>query len=76
MPSTLRLSATCEEVMRYGENPHQQAAFYQMRYSYTDNEKSPFFVGINRIRVNTAPIDHRFTIATTPNATTKYGLGF
>lgn len=30
LPQTLRMSASRDEMMRYGENPHQQAAFYQL----------------------------------------------
>lgn len=30
LPSTFRLSARREEVLRYGENPHQRAAFYRV----------------------------------------------
>ena len=31
LPATLRITATREQVLRYGENPHQKAAFYTVR---------------------------------------------
>ena len=51
------------------------AAYYHFRYNYTQNENSPVFAGLNRIGWNREPITADFRAATTPNATTMYGIG-
>ncbi len=50
-------------------------AYYHFRHNYTQNDKSPVFSGLNRIGWNREPITADFRAATTPNATTMYGIG-
>ncbi len=52
-----------------------QVAYYHFRHNYVQNEKAPTYVGLNRINWNRKPITAAFRAATTPNATTMYGIG-
>jgi len=61
-----------KEVFYWGMHP---VAIYHLRYNFAQNEKSPFNVGINRLRWDRKPMKALPRVATTPNATTLYGVG-
>ncbi len=64
--------AIAKEVFLWGMHP---IAIYHMRYNYVQNEKSPYYAGLGRLRwERAAKTADRF--ATTPNATALYGIGF
>ena len=49
-------------------------AIYHQRYNFTQNEKSPRYVGINRLSWDRKPQKALPHLVTTPNATTLYGF--
>ncbi|MNO59084.1 hypothetical protein D3C76_496640 [compost metagenome] len=59
-----------KEAFLWGMHP---VAIYHMRYSVAQNEKSPRFVGMNRLGLSRTPISAKVRGSTTPNATTLYG---
>jgi hypothetical protein len=60
-----------KEVFLWGMHP---VAIYHVRYNAAQNEQSPAYVGINRLRWYRKPIVASDRFATTPNATTLYGV--
>jgi len=60
-----------KEVFFWGMHP---VALYHLRYNFAQNEKSPLNVGINRLRWDRKPMKALPRVATTPNATTLYGV--
>jgi len=62
-----------KEAFLWGMHP---VAIYHLRYNFVQNEKSPRLVGINRLSWDRSPMKALPRIATTPNATTLYGVGF
>jgi len=62
-----------KEAFLWGMHP---VAIYHLRYNFVQNEKSPRFVGVNRLSWDRRPMKALPRIATTPNATTLYGVGF
>ena len=63
--------AVAKEAFLWGMHP---VAIYHLRYNTTQNEKSPAYMGINRLHWDRTPMKALPRIATTPNATTLYGL--
>ena len=61
-----------KEIFLWGMHP---VAIYHLRYLHTQNEKSPVYVGVGRLRWERAA-KKADRVATTPNATTLYGTGF
>lgn len=59
-----------KEAFLWGMHP---VAIYHMRFHQAQNEKSPAYVGINRLRWYRKPMTAADRFATTPNATTLYG---
>lgn len=64
--------AIAKEVFLWGMHP---VAIYHMRYNHAQNEKSPSYVGLGRLKWERAA-KTADRVATTPNATTLYGFGF
>ena len=62
-----------KEAFLWGMHP---VSIYHLRYNFTQNEKSPRLVGVNRLSWDRSPMKALPRIATTPNATTLYGVGF
>jgi hypothetical protein len=62
--------AIAKEAFLWGMHP---VAIYHLRYNQAQNEKSPAYAGINRLRWYRKPIVATDRFATTPNATTLYG---
>ena len=62
-----------KEAFYWGMHP---VALYHLRYNFVQNEKSPKLVGVNRLGWDRSPMKALPRIATTPNATTLYGVGF
>ena len=70
-PLTLQEArALGKEVFLWGMHP---VAIYHLRYNSAQNEQSPAYVGVNRLRWYRKPIVASDRFATTPNATTLYG---
>ena len=72
----LRLSpeearSIAKEAFLWGMHP---VAIYHLRYNTAQNEKSPRFQGINRLVWDRKPLPASDRTATTPNATTLYGI--
>jgi len=63
--------AIAREVFLWGMHP---VALYHLRYIHAQNPKSPRFVGLNRFKWSRQPAKALPRFATTPNATTLYGL--
>ena len=63
--------AVGKEAFLWGMHP---VAIYHLRYNQAQNEKSPAYSGINRLRWYRKPITAADRFATTPNATTLYGV--
>ena len=64
--------AIAKEVFLWGMHP---VAIYHLRYTHVQNDKSPAYVGVGRLFwERKAKKANR--LATTPNATTLYGVGF
>ena len=63
--------AIAQEVFLWGMHP---VALYHLRYIHAQNPKSPRFVGLNRFNWSRQPAKALPRFATTPNATTLYGL--
>ena len=64
--------AIAKEVFLWGMHP---VAIYHLRYNHVQNDKSPAYVGVGRLSwERKAKKANR--VATTPNATTLYGVGF
>ena len=59
-----------KEAFLWGMHP---VAIYHLRSNVAQNEKSPRYVGINRLIWDRKPMKALPRIATTPNATTLYG---
>jgi len=59
-----------KEAFLWGMHP---VAIYHLRYNLAQNEQSPAYVGMNRLRWYRKPITAADHFATTPNATTLYG---
>ena len=59
-----------KEAFLWGMHP---VAIYHLRYNYAQNDKSPRYVGINRLSWDRKPMKALPRVATTPNATTLYG---
>jgi hypothetical protein len=64
------LKAIDKDAFLWGMHP---VAIYHLRYNQAQNEKSPEYVGINRLRWCRKPMTAVDRFATTPNATTLYG---
>src|SRR5262245_42841705 len=62
--------AIARETFLWGMHP---VAIYHLRYGVVQNEKSPLYVGVNRLSWRRAPMKALPRLATTPNATTLYG---
>jgi len=60
-----------KEVFLWGMHP---VAIYHLRYNFAQNEKSPRYVGINRLSWDRKPQKALPRIVTTPNSTTLYGF--
>lgn len=60
-----------QEVFLWGMHP---IAIYHLRYQHAQNEQSPHFTGINRLFWERTPQKALPRVATTPNATTLYGV--
>jgi hypothetical protein len=60
-----------KEAFLWGMHP---VAIYHLRYNYAQNEKSPINVGINRLGWDRTPMKAMPRKATTPNASTLYGV--
>jgi hypothetical protein len=60
-----------QEVFMWGMHP---VAIYHLRYIHAQNQKSPRFVGLNRLKWTREPAKALPRFVTTPNATTLYGL--
>lgn len=69
-PSPAEAKAIGKEAFLWGMHP---VAIYHMRFNQAQNEKSPAYVGINRLRWYRKPMTAADRFATTPNATTLYG---
>ncbi|MNO59083.1 hypothetical protein D3C76_496630 [compost metagenome] len=63
--------AIAHEAFLWGMHP---VAIYHLRYIHAQNEKSPRFVGVNRLKWSRAPDKALPRFATMPNATTLYGM--
>ena len=63
--------AIAKEVFLWGMHP---IAIYHLRYHQAQNEKSPRYTGINRLHWDRKPMKALPRVATTPNATTLYGI--
>src|SRR5262249_10928476 len=59
-----------KEAFLWGMHP---VAIYHLRYNTAQNERSPKYVGINRLTWDRKPLPASDRFATTPNATTLYG---
>lgn len=75
-PVTDRVTAgQAKEIARqaffWGFHP---VAYYHMRFRASQDESSPFYVGKNRFYWSRKPLTPSNRIATTPNATTLYGV--
>jgi hypothetical protein len=62
--------AIAKEAFFWGMHP---VSIYHLRYNTVQNDKSPGFVGVNRLRWFRKPLPASDHTATTPNATTLYG---
>ncbi|MFZ0051084.1 MAG: hypothetical protein WAK96_04870, partial [Desulfobaccales bacterium] len=60
-----------KEVFLWGMHP---VAIYHLRYNFAQNEKSPRYIGINRLSWDRKPQKALPRVVTTPNATTLYGF--
>jgi hypothetical protein len=60
-----------KEAFLWGMHP---VAIYHLRYNQGQNEKSPAYVGMNRLRWYRKPMTAAERLITTPNATTLYGM--
>jgi hypothetical protein len=58
------------EAFLWGMHP---VAIYHLRYNIAQNQKSPRYVGLNRLTLSRVPITAKQRGGTTPNATTLYG---
>jgi hypothetical protein len=63
--------AIAQEVFLWGMHP---VAIYHQRYNFAQNEKSPRYVGSNRLSWDRKPQKALPRLVTTPNATTLYGF--
>jgi hypothetical protein len=63
--------AIAKEIFLWGMHP---IAIYHLRYNQAQNERSPVYSGINRLFWYRKPMKALPRIATTPNATTLYGI--
>jgi hypothetical protein len=59
--------AIAKEAFLWGMHP---VAIYHLRYNLAQNDKSPRFVGINRLSWDRKPMKALPRVATTPNAAT------
>jgi hypothetical protein len=59
-----------KEVFLWGMHP---VGIYHWRYIFAQNEQSPRYVGINRVKWDRTPMKALPRFVTTPNATTLYG---
>ena len=64
--------AIAKELFLWGMHP---VAIYHLRYNHVQNEQSPAYVGLGRLSWERAA-KKASRVATTPNATTLYGIGF
>jgi len=69
-PTPAEAKAIAKEAFFWGMHP---VAIYHLRYNYAQNEKSPKYIGINRLSWDRTPMKALPRVATTPNATTLYG---
>ncbi len=60
------------EAFLWGMHP---VAIYHLRFNFAQNELNPHAAGINRLSWNRTPLKALPRVATTPNATTLYGVG-
>jgi hypothetical protein len=65
-------SEVAKEVFFWGMHP---VGIYHLRYNFTQNELNPNAAGINRLSWFRTPMKALPRVATTPNATTLYGVG-
>jgi len=61
-----------KEAFFWGMHP---VGIYHLRYNFTQNELNPRAAGINRLSWFRTPMKALPRVATTPNATTLYGVG-
>jgi hypothetical protein len=61
-----------KEAFLWGMHP---VGIYHLRYNFTQNELNPRAAGINRLSWFRRPMKALPRVATTPNATTLYGVG-
>lgn len=59
-----------KEIFLWGMHP---VAMYHVRFITAQNEQSPRYAGVNRLRMMRKPINASQRTVTTPNATTLYG---
>ena len=60
-----------KEAFLWGMHP---VAIYHLRFNFAQNELNPRAAGINRLRWDRTPLKALPRVATTPNATTLYGV--
>jgi hypothetical protein len=63
--------AIAKEAFLWGMHP---VALYHFRYQRVQNEKSPYYAGVNRLSWDRTPLKALPRVGTTPNATTLYGF--
>jgi hypothetical protein len=61
-----------KDIFLWGMHP---GGIYHLRFHQTQNSKSKNFVGLNRMHWDRRPMKALPRLATTPNATTLYGVG-
>ena len=61
-----------KEAFLWGMHP---VAIYHLRFTFAQNELNPRAAGINRLHWDRTPMKAMPRVATTPNATTLYGVG-
>ena len=70
--STDEARSIAKEVFLWGMHP---IAIYHLRFNFAQNELNPRAAGINRLNWFRQPMKALPRVATTPNASTLYGVG-
>ena len=70
--TTDEAKSIAKEVFLWGMHP---VAIYHLRFNFAQNELNPRAAGINRLHWDRTPLKALPRVATTPNATTLYGVG-
>jgi hypothetical protein len=70
--TTAEAKEIAKEAFLWGMHP---VAIYHLRYNFAQNELNPRAAGINRLHWDRTPLKALPRVATTPNATTLYGVG-